>query len=726
MRQPTEEPQRSIISLRLLTAVVAGSVAASFFLVPNQEELRERLFKDTIGGEILALIDSGKLGDKAAAHREFSHLAADQLVFISQLSQFTPKERLRRVFGNAREVKYDAFVHHFITAAVQYVDVVKPAVAFEIIAPNAEKIPEPYRLQLYRLLAHNALAINEPQTAVTILREAASGDADWGTIQNLVDAELWSNNPEQARAALNRWLKTQRGVGEEQLFAEAREMLYRLSLEANQPAEALAFCLSSLEEVPLDAAVPVDLLNKAFQAAAYAGKSKEVLPWIERHLRSFPEDQHSWQQLIAQHRRGEAVSAEYLAWTERASQAADWNSVAERACHHHLRLVAMGREASLDRYMPLAEYLGLGQQTAQMLKAVLPIAGRDNLQLTLARLTASNGDGLEAMTLYEKWLASHPTDKAARWEFACLKEVLARPGDAIETFKKLLRDYPEDSRAAQREVALLNRNGLHRESLKRMDQLPEVGFSADAVEDYLLLAESLDAPDSLARALRIKIAKSPVPLVADYMRLAEIARSAETMERAVSILREGIQRLPEEPMLRSQLAAVLLEEERFGEAVDEAMHPTAWKDLDARLTALAASIHCRRGFAVLNALGPEFKKQDLAYNTLLDLAVANQQVGRSNEAAELFARVPATPARCYRLAQAQLLARNFDEAARLAQMNLEGKTSPEAGDWILLGDIRNHQGLTEDAQVAYSNAVQAVTSRLRMRTAAAATASSMR
>ena len=80
--------------------------------------------------------------------------------------------------------------------------------------------------------------------------------------------------------------------------------------------------------------------------------------------------------------------------------------------------------------------------------------------------------------------------------------------------------------------------------------------------------------------------------------------------------------------------------------------------------------------------------------------------------------MPETPARCHRIAQARLLAGDFDEAARVAQQNLQNKAVPDASDWVLLGDIRHKQGLIPEAQAAYARAIDAVTSRTQRRTAA--------
>lgn len=705
----------------VLLVIVLASIGLSYLFVPSNEQFRARLFKDRLGGDISELIEAGVFGDKAGAQAQFQRMSVEQLTFISQISRLTPRERLRHIFNPVKHITYDVFIHHFVITAVQYVDVIAPDEAFALLGPKASRIPEPYRLQLFRLLARNALATSKPEVAVQILREACTtSDADWQTISSLVDTERWNNRPEEARSALKAWLEKHSQKLDPQLYDTANEMLFTLALEANVPGEALDACLRDLKQLAPEAPISAPLMEQAFKAAEYAGQTHEILPWIERYLRSFSEDRLEWPELLKFTQSHAASDPGYLLWTQRAAQVADWNSIADRAHHHHLRLIALNVTASLDRYLSLSSYLGRNEEAASVLSALMPIKDREDLQLTLARLKASNGEPQAAFKLYTEWLARHPDDHDARWEHACLHEAITLSSDSIKTFTRLLNDYPDDVRATQRAVSLMNSHGQHRESLQRLDALDESAFNADMIEDYTLLAESLDEPKSLMRALRIKISRSTPPLSSDYLRLAEIAHSSESVDASVKILAEAIEALPDAPALRSQIAAMLLREERYDEAVTAAMHPAAWIDIDARLTALSACLHTQRAGEVLAALGDDFASGQLAYNTMLDLAVAYRLTGQMERSAELFASVPETPTRCHRIAEARLLAGDFEEAARVAQLNLQNKAVPDASDWVLLGDIRHKQGLIAEAQAAYARAIDAVTSRNQRRTAAVA------
>ncbi len=714
---PTELHKTTrVVSLRTLLAVIAFSIGGSFVLIPTQQELRERLFKDTVGAEIRRLIETGIFGDKDQAHASFSAMTSDQLRLITQIASLTPKERLKYVFDPTKTFVYEPFLQYFIIASIQYVDVIKPDEAYQLALPVLDRIPDPFRGQLFRVLSRNALAINEPGTAVKILRKAVElGSNDWQTIHNLVDVERWTNKPKEAYTALKSWLSSQHQSEDPAFKSTVDQLLFTLALEANFPTDALDACMDDLKELPKDAAIPIGLLERTLKAGQCAGKTRELLPWIERHLAGFHEDKLSWSELLDGTRREAFLEPNYVIWTARAAQVADWNAIPDRACHHHLRLVAMGNLQRLDRYLPLALYLGQGEQTAALLTKLGDVQGRPELKLTLARLTASNGDTKPAIKLYADWLRENPQDQAARWEFACLLEDFAKPQETLKAFNLLLKDFPTDERATKRAIEVKNRNGLFAESLRHLNSLPEKAFDRDTIEDYLLLAESLDDMKSLLRATHIKAQHSDSPHPADYLRMAEIARVADSTDQAVAALREGIAKLPKAAVLRASIAAIYLQEERYDEAVDEAMHPAAWSDDDAKLTAVAAAIHCNRGAQVLAALGDEFINKQVAYNTVLDLAVAYKQAGRAARSQQLFASVEVTPTRYVRIADAHLLAEDFEEAVRLAELNLNSKETPLPADWVLMGDIRHKQGQTEQAQAAYSNAIRVVTDRIQNR-----------
>jgi tetratricopeptide (TPR) repeat protein len=704
-----------ILPTAAVMAVVVLSVCASFLMVPSQGQLRERSVKDHMGGELRRLIDSGAFGPRDPAMAQLSKMDTQQLNVFNQLIRLTPRERLRLIFDPARGVDYDLFMHFFVMASVQYVDVVRPQEALQVIGPQVGKIPLEMRQPLMRLLAKNAMATEDMGTAVKLLHLACQdGAADWETVRSLVDAQRWSNRPDEARRDLQSWLIANPDL-EAGLNGTARDLLFALALESGAPDEALADALADLRALPASEALPLPLLNQAFAAAKYAGKTAELMPWIKLYLTSFAEDALSWPDLLARQRAGSSPTADYMLWTQRAAQVADWNSMAEQGYHHQQRLLAMGQMGSLDRYLALGSYMGQGLDTAAMLTSLGAVPGRPELLLTLARLTASNGDAEVALEHYDEWLKAAPMDQAARWEHACLTESLGSAEVAIATFESLMRDFPTDARAGKRAVAVLNRNGLHRRALALLEGLPIDDFDPDTAEDYVLLAEAMDVLPSLERALRISIEMAETPLVADFIRLSEVRRSAVGSEAAIEVLREASQRLPEVSVFRSQMAAMLLQEGQFQAAVDEALHPTAWRDQDARFTALSACLHCGRAEEVVAALGTEVSTDSMAFNTVLDLAAAYWQLGNHTEARRLFDSVPVTPARMMRIAQARLLAGDYEGAEALARANIKQKRHPESADWVLLGDVHQRQGRVDEAQVCYSHAVQSLTARLRHR-----------
>ena len=311
--------------------------------------------------------------------------------------------------------------------------------------------------------------------------------------------------------------------------------------------------------------------------------------------------------------------------------------------------------------------------------------------------------------MFEDWVKEHPNDRNAAYELACLQEATASPHTAITAFERVVRSFPGDPAATKRLVSLRIRSGQPESALRELDHLKESDFDPDTLENYTMLAESLDQPDSLLRALGImsRIPQETTPEL--YLRMSEVARQHSDDERPLAILREGISKLPASPSLRVELATLLLDQERFEEALVEMLHPAVKGRMDAQSLALAASIHTNRTAEVLAAVGKDFEtKNDLSLTTQLDLAVACILSGETQRGERLFASVPVERMSLARLADARLLAGHFQEAERLARLNIAQSTKPQPSDWILLGDTQSKQGRIDEANDAYAKALAVV------------------
>ena len=295
-----------------------------------------------------------------------------------------------------------------------------------------------------------------------------------------------------------------------------------------------------------------------------------------------------------------------------------------------------------------------------------------------------------------------------------MKETTGDIATAVAAFEKFLRAFPADAPAVKKLASLRIRNGQPQSALRELDGLRETDFDAETLDSYAMLSESLDRPDSLQRALRISSNDPARATPALYIRMSEIAQQTRQDEEApLLVLREGIRRLPQSPSIRVRLASLLLEHERYDEALNEALHPVVKSRQDALTLALAAAVHTSRCAEVLALIGPEFEKNSgLPASTRLDLAVVCCLAGDVKRGKEIFASIRPDHSNCAKLAEAHLLAGHADQAEIFARQNIVQSTAPKPSDWILLGDAQNVQGRTTEANDAYAKALSVVSTRI--------------
>ena len=714
MLSPAEQQPTRVLSYRVLALIVLGGMGIAFFLIPSQRELLDRVRKDRLCATITPVLAEGRFSDGRTPAQALRELPAGRLAALAELVRLSPRDQLRQIFDPAGAVRYDAFAHAFVLSAIRYVDTMPPADALQIIVPASARIPDDERVEIFQLIATNGLAASQPEVAAEALRQACrSSSSKWSTVQEMISASRWAGRHavaiDSVRAWMDRW-ESRLGPAQK---SEAFKLRYSLALEASLPGAALDACLDELKRQPAITTGSGDLMESAHRAAVLAERSKDILPWLESYLSSFPEARLSWQEILKSIQADPSRHASYKKWLKRAAEIADWNLLPEKAYTHHQRLLAMLDFSALDRFLPLSSHLGRGEETADLLEAITPYAGGESLRIHAARLIAANGKIEEAAGMFEEWVKAHPDDRNAAFELACLREATTDTATAITAFERFLHSFPGDARATKKLVSLRIRHGQAESALRDLDDMKEPDFDPDTLENYAMLAESLDRPESLQRALALWSRNPKVTTPELYLRMAEVARQYPDVEKPLAILREGISRMPASPSLRIELATLLLDQERFDEALTEMLHPAVKGRVDAISLALAASIHTSRVGEVLAAVGKDFeKKNDLPLRTRLDLAVACILNGDAPRGERIFSSVPEERLNLARLSEARLFAGQLTEAERLAKKNIAQLAAPQPSDWILLGDTQSRQGRAEEANAAYAKALAVVSQRI--------------
>jgi tetratricopeptide (TPR) repeat protein len=714
MQPPAEQQPTRVLSYRVLALVVLGGMGIAFCLIPSQRELLNRVRKDRLCATITPVLAEGRFSDGRTPTQALRELPAERLAALAELVRLSPRDQLRQIFDPGKTQRYDAFTHAFVLAAIRFVAAMPPADALKIIVPASSTIPDDERVEIFQLIATNALATSRPDVAAEALRQACRSSAsEWRTVQDMVSASRWAGHNSVAIDSVRAWMARWESRLDPAQKSEAFNLSYSLALEAGLPGAALDACLDNLKRQQAITQESEGLMESAHRAAVLAERSKDILPWVESYLSSFPEARLSWQEILKSIELDPSSHASYKKWVKRAAEIADWNLLPEKAYAHHQRLLAMLDFSALDRFLPLSSHLGRGEETADLLEAISPYAGTESLRIHTARLVAANGKIEDAALMFEEWIKGHPDDRKAAFELACLREATADTATAIAAFEKVVRAFPGDPAAIKRIVSLRIRQGQPEAALRELDNLNESDFDPDTRENYTMLAESLDRPESLQRALGF-LSRNPKETTPElYLRMAEVARQYSDEGKPLAILREGISKMPASPSLRIEYATLLLDQERFDEALTEMLHPVVKGRMDAISLALAASIHTSRVGEALAAVGKDLeKKNDLPITTRLDLAVACTLNGEAPRGERIFASVPEERLNLARLSEARLFSGQLTEAERLAKKNIAQVAAPQPSDWILLGDTQSRQGRAEEANAAYAKALAVVSQRI--------------
>ncbi|MDB6137310.1 MAG: hypothetical protein JWO94_382, partial [Verrucomicrobiaceae bacterium] len=190
----TDAPPPQVLPVRALLATLVACLGASYLLVPSNSEMVERLMLDQ-QYEHLATIINSEIGKGSNINSAVLHsLTSDQVASLAQLLRLAPREQLNAIFTSSRPPVYDKIIHGLVLAAVRYVDVIQPDEAWRIVSAHAERMSSAQLLEVATLLGKNALALQQPQLAATILDRAVGlPEAGAETAGDMAQAYRWSS-----------------------------------------------------------------------------------------------------------------------------------------------------------------------------------------------------------------------------------------------------------------------------------------------------------------------------------------------------------------------------------------------------------------------------------------------------------------------------------------------------------------------------------------------------
>lgn len=731
-----------------LAALLALCATGIYFLLPDDPKLLENLIRDGQTREARRLLE--RIPPETRA-RDADRIRLLELKLArKELPPRDPaalQDFLRLAVSTWRDSRHSDSA--FFELAAVLPQLLDPAAAWQLIAPELAAAPAKQRALLGEQLPRLALAQGQPAVAAEAF--AATHPAPSRTpAQSLELARLWqlAGRPADALAALP--------DTPDPVIAERRLALFR---ELNRNREALALLRQRIEAstTPPDAA----LVTQAADIALAAGAPAEAVPVFERYLGAHPDDLPALRRLrallvasgeparaIALAERAAALSQRHVDDLLELARIYEWSARANSAFDIWLELALRDHPGALDRLLALNPGLFRDADLARALQHALSArapgspSGHPHL-LALARLQVELGHYGRARETFERYLAAQP-DPAVMREVARVHRENFEFAPAETWLRRAAAAQPGDI-PLQRELAeLLVFQGRHTDALALYGALVERSDDEDIIGPFTRLAEALGRFDEFARGMARRVATSRAPSERDFILLAYAHELAANPGGRRAAIDDGLRRHPASDDLRLQFAYLLAAEQNHKLALQtlsahtrlrqdfgaltlyldllrltndtaaerrflaEPLPPAALAD-EGVLERLARSYEAQRDYAAAGRIWRDLlarRPEDVA--RAAELARFLLTHGKAAEARALlapFLRDPTPPVLklAAEIAEAAGDHRNAEkyQLAYLAAL----KTAP-ATDWGALGDIRLSRGDRTGAKRAYAEALR--------------------
>jgi tetratricopeptide (TPR) repeat protein len=447
-------------------------------------------------------------------------------------------------------------------------------------------------------------------------------------------------------------------------------------------------------------------------------------PWLKRYVEQLPEHHLAWQELRKQHQAKPENFSKYLDHLQTLANFCDWSSQFDTGYDMHYRLAATGRLASLDRCVVLQNFLGRAEDLSALLVAIGSVPERPQLQIKLAEMLAEIGDDVGAKPVYENWLSKHPEDKEASFDLACLLEDMISDEQARGLYEKHLLKYPQDVRAVKKLASLHIRHHRLEPALNLYAKLQAKDHDHYTLENYCLVAKSLDVPEHLQRALLLTLQTEKQPHAETYLELSELGSWVKDRTPIIAALEQGQELLPDSSVLRVALAQLYLKNDSQVEgdvhvamAAKLLMHDGIYHHRESLSELLAISHRVADKQNILAFLGSDIeKKLPLNMDDKLNLAVLAFNCHEEKRGTALIESVPQVLENYPDLAQAHCLIGNYQQAMQLMSDYLNKAPQSNADDWVFLGDLYDLLGQKEQAQAAFEYSLKLLTTDLEGKT----------
>lgn len=419
-----------------------------------------------------------------------------------------------------------------------------------LVSASGERLEEPHKIEALELLATQAINNNELSLALEIHERACESPiASWQNVLNLAEAARLARRPAAALRVVNVWLDQDNPRLDAAQREDALDLQTTLLLEGTRYAEAGRIVLDTLRELKPTEAIPARLMQRAVLATHAAGESDELLPWIERQLRSYPDHQFTLEQIAA----GTAIADDYRHWLSEAASIADLNQQTSIACEMFFRLAAAGETRVLARLHALATQIGRGKELSKLLTTLQTRPSQPISAPQIAQAFASGNAPAPARDLLAAHLKISADDREG-WRLLTQIDVTLRgSGSAPFLWESFLKRFPGDA-PALRQLAQLQFDAAHySQALHTLQQIPSDQLDEATLRRIIALAIQLDDITAAHRAQQLLVESSSQPAINDVLALASLTRQHPDAAAVQSTLTTAVAKLPAQTAFHKEL-----------------------------------------------------------------------------------------------------------------------------------------------------------------------------
>ncbi len=704
MRTPTTidrlAPRAKVFSLWKIVLLVLLAIGCAYLLIPKETELVQRLVEDGNHNRALELVEATVTAkDVLAAGGEENAPPEDRPDAL--LSIMLRKEN--RTFD-------ESSIQQINTLLKLSEDV---ASARRQIQDRDRAFSKKAKIEFQKSLAVRALQLGKPELAADVYEDLWKLEPpNLERLEEMVTACRYAGEPRRALEVISSYLD-EKHLPFTQLPEGMRHLTVGLHREVNDGSGAFELLCAEFdsEHDPEERRKILELLATT---AEESDRVRDSLPLLNRYLSETDAGSSGWKALLDSRRVTHPSDAEFLKYGKLLATNLEWSNHINAAFDIYLKLAALGDEEALDRCVTMYPWIDRQDDVTMLLTAIAPVQSRPDYNLLLARLQGEQGNLEQTETLYLHWLKDNPED-ASIWRE--LGEVLDEQQDfegAVQAYETAMALEPTMSALHRETARLYTCMGNFDAALEAYRSLSTDLHTRKTLEDYSLLAHSMDEGKDYVHAIELKLALAPQQLPEHFQELSDAWAEAGDFEKSLAVLRDGVRAFPDSASMELALADT---HKRLGN-LDAALNVLIGrgKPQDKRFADRLVSLaHDTGRFQeVLDFLDVDgVNYQEWSGSERVDLAALYEEAGQTSRALEIYQSTPAGEGDAARMLAERAYAMG-DPTAALAhqQRYLALLEEPDPEALMFLGDLYMATGDRTKASDNYRRALDELKNRL--------------